>query len=157
MKRPYPRRPIDAPDGTEWVGGPIGWFSISLVVRGDDLAPEDVTRLLLIEPSHTRTRGLSLSERDGAPVAKFGSWIVKLTSDETDEWDVSDAIRLLINRFPKASSVWKHLPVRSEVRLRIGLHLRTKNQGFSLPPDILQFAADRDIEIEFDIYDRTMA
>ena len=38
------------------------------------------------------------------------------------------------------------------MRLNIGLHLETSNQGFSLPVDLLQFAADRNIDIDFDIY-----
>ena len=157
MKRPRPQPAKDAPEGTVWSGGPIGWFSISLIIRADDLVPEDITRLLLVEPTRTRIKGLPQSERVGSPVAKSSSWQIQLTSQETDEWDVLEAIRLLISRFPNTSDVWKQLPAGAEVRLSIGLHLETANQGFSLSSDILQFAADRKIEIEFDVYDRTMS
>jgi hypothetical protein len=157
MKRPRPQLAKDAPEGTVWFGGPIRWFSISLIIRADDLVPEDITRLLLVEPTRTRVEGRPLSERAGAPIAKFGSWQITLTSQETDEWDVAEAIRLLIGRFSKASGAWKQLPADAELCLSIGLHLETANQGFSLPSDILQFAADRNIEVEFDIYDRAMA
>lgn len=157
MKRPRPQRPKDAPEGTVWFGGPIGWFSISLIIRADDLDLESVTRLLLVEPTSTRVKGQPLSERPEAPIAKFSSWAVKLTSQETDEWDVSEAIRLLINRFPTTPGVWRQVLAAADARLSIGLQLETANQGFSLPSDILQFAADRNIEVDFDIYDRTMA
>lgn len=157
MKRPRPQPAKDAPEGTVWIGGPVSWFSISLIIRADDLVPEDITGLLLVEPTQTRVKGRPLFERAGAAIAKFGSWEIALTSEETDEWDVSEAIRLLIGRFSKTSGAWKQLPADAELRLRIGLHLETANQGFSLPPDILRFAADRNIEVEFDIYDRTMA
>src|SRR5262245_28206977 len=109
MRLPRPQPPKDAPEGTVWFGGPIGWFSISLILRADDLVPQDITRLLLVEPTRTRSKGRPLSERVGAAISTFSSWQVKLTSQETDEWDVSEAIWLLIDRFPKASGVWKQL------------------------------------------------
>ena len=152
MKRPRPQPLEGAPPDTVWFRGPISWFSISLIVRADDLVPEDITRLFLVEPTRLQVKGLPVSERAGAPIARFGFWTVSLTSQETDEWDVSEAIRLLISRFPKESGVWKLLPAGAEVRLSIGLHLETTNQGFSLPSDVLQFAADRNINIDFNIY-----
>jgi hypothetical protein len=47
--------------------------------------------------------------------------------------------------------------VGAQVRLSFGLHLETTNQGLSLPSDILQFAADRSIDLDFDIYSGRMA
>jgi hypothetical protein len=152
MKQPYPQPPKDAPPGTIWFGGPISWFSISLIVRADNLIPEDVTRLLLVEPTHSQAKGLPRSARKDAPIAKFGSWTVNLTSAETDEWDVTEAVRLLISRFPQELAAWKRLPAGAKVCLNFGLHLETGNQGFSLPADILQFAADRNIDLDFDVY-----
>src|SRR5579872_1078059 len=115
MKSPFPKLPTDAPAGTVWFGGPIAWFSISVIIRADDLVPEDVTRLLLVEPTHSQTKGLPLSTRPGARVAKFGSWELSLKSTETDEWDVTEAARLLIGRFPKESSAWKLLPAGAKI------------------------------------------
>jgi len=152
MKRPFPQPPKDVPPGTKSFGGPISWFSISLVIRADDLIPDDVTRLLLVEPTRSQIKGSPVSARPGAPVAKFGSWIVSLTPAETDEWDVTEAARLLIGRFSQEPTVWKRLPAGAKICLSFGLGLETRNQGFSLPADILQFAADRDIDLDFDIY-----
>jgi hypothetical protein len=152
LEKARPQLPRNAPEGTVWFGGPIGWFSIALTVRATDLLPDEITRLLLVEPTRTQVKGVPLAQRAGARVATFGSWTVALTPRETDEWDVSEAIRLLIGRFPKEIARWRRLPPGAKVRLSLGLALATANQGFSLPADILRFAADRDIEIEFDIY-----
>lgn len=152
MKRPFPQPPKDVPPGTIWFGGPISWFSISLVIRADDLIPEDVTRLLRVEPTHSQIKGSPRSARTGAPIAKFGSWTVSLPPAETDEWDVTEAARLLIGRFSQEPAVWKLLPVDAKICLSFGLHLETRNQGFSLSADILQFAADRNIDLDFDVY-----
>jgi hypothetical protein len=152
LEQTRPQPPRNAPEGTVWFGGPIGWFSIALTVRATDLVPDEITRLLLVEPTRAQIKGVPLARRAGARAATFGSWAVALTPRETDEWDVSKAIRLLVGRFPKEIAPWRQLPSGAEVRLSLGLALATANQGFSLPPDILRFAADRDIEIEFDIY-----
>jgi Domain of unknown function (DUF4279) len=154
MKRPRPQPPGGAPQGTVWFGGPISWFSISLIIRADELVPENVTRLLLVEPTRSHVKGQPRSERAGAPVAGFGSWTVSLPPQETDEWDVSEAVRRLISRFRQNSGVWKMLPAGAEVRLSMGPHLEATNQDFSLPSDILQFCADRNIDIDFDVYGR---
>ncbi|KRR24113.1 hypothetical protein CQ14_15400 [Bradyrhizobium lablabi] len=97
-----------------------------------------------------------MSERPGAAIAKSSPWAVSLTSRETDEWDVTEAICLLIGRFTTTADVWQQLPAGAAAFLSLGLHLETANQDFALRPDILRFAADRSIEIKFDIYDRTM-
>ena len=152
MKRPFPKPTKDVPPGTIWFGGPISWFSIALIISADDLIPEDVTRLLLVQPTRSRTKGLPISTRTNAPIAKIGSWALELSSAETDEWDVTEAVRLLISRFPQQRAVWKLLPAGAQVRLSLGLHLDTTNRGFSLPVDIVQFAADRHIDLDFDIY-----
>ncbi|MBR0773456.1 DUF4279 domain-containing protein [Bradyrhizobium diazoefficiens] len=152
MKRPFPKPAADAPPGTVWFGGPISWFSISLIIRADDLVPDDVTRLLLVEPTSSQTKGLPTLHTVRPGIAKFGSWKVQLRSEETDEWDVTEAVRTLIARFPQAPSVWKQLPEGARVRLSFGLSLESRNQGFSVPADILQFAADRNIDLDFDVY-----
>ena len=152
MKQPYPRLPKDAPPGTIWFGGPISWFSVSLIIRADDLVPEDVTRLLLVEPTHSQVKGAPRSARPGAAIARFSCWEASRTSAETDEWDVKEAVRLLIDRFPQELAIWKRLPADAKICLSFGLGLETRNQGFSLPADILQFAADRNIDLDFDVY-----
>jgi hypothetical protein len=157
MKQPFPKPPEDAPPGTTWFGGPISWFSVSLTIRADNLVPDDVTRLLLVQPTHSQIKGLPLSTRAGAAIAKFSSWTAKLASTETDEWDVTEAVRTLIARFPQAPAVWKLLPAGAQVRLSFGLQLETRNQGFSIPADVLQFAADRNIDLDFDIYSERAA
>jgi hypothetical protein len=152
MKRPRPELQRNAPEGTVWFGGPIGWFSIALIVRATDLVPDEITRLLLVTPTRTQVKGVPVTQKAGARAATIGSWTVALTPHETDEWDVSEAIRLLVGRFPKEIAPWRQLPPDAEIRLSLGLALARENQGFSLPSDILRFAADRDNENQFAIY-----
>ena len=56
MKRPYPQKPSGVSDGTIWFGGPIRWFSISLIITGDDLNPDQVTQLFGVLPTRAHKK-----------------------------------------------------------------------------------------------------
>jgi hypothetical protein len=58
VKKPAPRPASDAPEGTVWFGGPIPWFSITLSISADDLDPDDVTRLLGVQPDDAQRKGV---------------------------------------------------------------------------------------------------
>jgi hypothetical protein len=155
MKRPAPKPPTDAPAGTIWFGGPTGWFSISLIIRGDDLVPENITRLFGTPPSEAYQKGVPIYRNDGTlkRVPKFGAWIISIKREDVDEWDINEATKLLIGRLPKELSVWHKLPMGAHTRLSFGIELTTANQGFDLEPETLRFAAERNIRLDFDIYD----
>jgi hypothetical protein len=65
VKRPMPLPPSDAPKDTVWVGGPITWFSISLSISAEDLDPDEITRLLGIQPTKAWRKGVPQSGRAG--------------------------------------------------------------------------------------------
>lgn len=65
MKRPKPQPASDAPEGTVWFGGPIGWFSISFHITGDDLDPAAISNILGVEPDSSHKKGVPLLRNDG--------------------------------------------------------------------------------------------
>ena len=83
MKRPRPKLQRNAPEGTVWFGGPIGWFSIALIVLATDLVPDEITRLLLVTPTRTQVKGVPVTQKAGARAATIGSWTVALTPHAT--------------------------------------------------------------------------
>ncbi|MCL4177546.1 MAG: DUF4279 domain-containing protein [Verrucomicrobia bacterium] len=76
MKAPKPRPPEGAPPGTVWFDGPLEWSGITLRVQGDDLDPEDVSRVLGCEPDLARRRGDPILRSDGSTgrLARTGAW-----------------------------------------------------------------------------------
>ena len=85
-------------------------------------------------------------------LTKFGYWALEIKSSDTDEWDLNEAIKLVIEKLPKELHVWKSIPHGTKVRLFIGLELAFFNQGFTLEPDILHFLGERSIHIDCDVY-----
>jgi hypothetical protein len=156
MKNPKPAPPSDVSPGTVWFGGAIGWFSLSLHVRADDLHPDAVSALFKVQPTEVQSKGVPLLRPDGTlrRVPKFGSWTLQVKSDETDEWDIEDVIRSLLSRLPSLVGTWRDVGSHGSIHLSVGLSLSTSNQGFSLAPDLLAFLGERNAGISFDVYDK---
>jgi hypothetical protein len=47
-----------------------------LYLRGDNLAPDEVTRLIGLEPNRTQTKGLPLGSASSSRLSKFGLWVL---------------------------------------------------------------------------------
>jgi hypothetical protein len=153
VKRPYPSSP-KWPANYISFGGPIEWFSISLIVRADDLDPSEITRLFGVTPDETQRKGVPLYRSDGnlKRIPKFGSWTLSLKPSDTDEWDVCEAAKLLLERLPSEMQAWQSLPAGASARMSFGLSLSDFNRGFDLDPELMGLAAARNISFSFDIY-----
>lgn len=154
MKQPRPSAPVGAPEGTVQLGGPIDWFSASLQVSGDDLDPEQITRLLEHAPTRAQRRGVPLRRPDGTARVppRFGRWARDLKPSQTDEWDISEVIRLLFEGLPLDLAVWDQVAALGRTRMAFGLNMPTSNREFELEPDLMRFLAARRVSVWFDIY-----
>jgi Domain of unknown function (DUF4279) len=154
MKRPRPSPPEGVPVGTTQLGGPIDWFSASLHVSSEDLDPDRITELLGRAPSRQQRKGVLLLRPDGSPryIPRFGRWSRDLQPLDTDEWDVSEVVRLLFEDLPASPEIWSQVKSLGRARVALGLSLGKNNQEFEFEPELLQFLADRSASIWFDIY-----
>lgn len=154
MKRPRPSPPEGVPPGTTQLGGPIGWFSASLHVTAEDLHPDQVTELLGCQPSRQQVKGVPLLRPDGSPrcTPRFGRWSRDIKSADTDEWDVSEVVRMLFDGLPTEQHVWDELAALGGVRVSLGLSMSKDNQEFEFDPGLLQLLASRSAAVWFDIY-----
>jgi hypothetical protein len=154
MKNPRPAPPSDAPIGTVTIGGPIGWFSLSLHVTADDLNPDTVSELLRVKPTASQTKSVPLLREDGTVkrIPKFGRWTLQIKAEETDEWDIEEIILALFDRLPSELDTWHKVSAHGIIHLSIGLSLSTSSEGFSLKPDLMVFLGERDVRLDFDVY-----
>jgi hypothetical protein len=154
MKRPIPTPPVDAPPGTMQLGGPIGWFSASLHVAEQDLLPNEVTRLIGSEPTEAESRGVPLLRDDGSirRVPKSGRWSRVIKSQSTDEWDISEVIRLLFHGLATDVSTWREIRKLGKIQVSLGLSLETSNKDFFLDEHLIAFLGERRISIWLDVY-----
>lgn len=156
MQRPKPpNQPVITVDGALSVGGIIPWFAITLLITAPDLDPDAVTAILHVEPTSTQRRAVPVLGRDGKTPRRIpdsGRWSLGLTPDDTDEWDVCEAIKILTNRISADLTAWAQLPQDAEKVLSIALDIQTFNQCFSLAPETARFFGNRNVILSFDIY-----
>jgi len=154
VKRPKPKPPSDLPEGTIFFGGPIEWFSIALIINTEAVAPEELSQMLGCEPTGAWRKGEPILRPDGSVkrVPKFSSWQLKLSSNETDEWNLCEAAKLLLNRVNGDVPTWREIVSDGQARLSFGLTMDSSNRGFTLEVELTRYLADRGIRIDFDIY-----
>jgi ribosomal protein L19 len=124
----------------------------TLRISGDDLVPEEITRLLGVSPTHAQTKGqVFVGEKTGSRrVANCGMWRLCAADQEPD--DVDTQISEILAALTSDSAVWRDITSRYDVDLFCGFFLGKTNSGFSLSPQSLAALGDRGIEISFDIY-----
>ncbi len=154
MKNPRPAPPSDVPIGTVTIGGPIGWFSLSLHVTADDMNPDAVSELLGVKPTAFQTKGVPLLREDGTikRIPKFGRWTLQVKAAETDEWDIEEIIRALFDRLPSELDTWRKVGAHGTVHLSVGLSLSASSGEFSLNSDLMTFLGERGVRLDCDVY-----
>ena len=153
MKRPRPTAPSDAPQGTVRLGGEIEWFSVSLHVTSEELVPERVAELLG-PPTASQSAGVPRVKRDGTAGAapKFGRWSRTIKRNDTDEWDVAEAIHLLFEGLPSSHETWADVRALGRIGISVGLSLTAPNQEFTLDEELLALLAQRRASLWVDVY-----
>jgi hypothetical protein len=155
MKKPIARKPPSgAPEGTVWFGGPVDRFRITLRIYGEELDPDDVSKLLSCAPTRAERKGVPISTPSGSTrTPKKGRWSLTLDSRDCGEnVDVEDAVRMLLARLPSDPELWASLTSTYTVDIYCGLFLESCNRGFAISPDVSKLLSDRRVEIGFDVY-----
>jgi Domain of unknown function (DUF4279) len=116
---------------------------------GDELDPDEVTRLLGCDPSKQYRKGDLVSPRREHR-RKFGAWIIA-TEDRSPE-AIDDQLASIFARTTQDLQVWHDLVTRYEGDVFCGLFMSESNEGFSLSVSTLQSLAARGLEIGFDVY-----
>jgi hypothetical protein len=153
MKRHERRPPSGAPDGTVWFGGPVDRFRVTLRLSGEELDPDQISALLCCAPTRAHRRGLPISAREGATIAKKGQWQLTIDSRDGDERDdVEDGVKALLERLPSDPGLWASLTSTYKVDIFCGLFLKSSNRGFEMSAEISKLLSDRYLNIGFDMY-----
>jgi hypothetical protein len=135
-------------------GGLIPWFSVSLSIHSDDLDPDEVTRVLGVEPDQTQCKGVPLPPRGDRPprVPQIGMWLIHLRPEQAPECDVQTAIARVLDQITVPLDVWHQARAGASARIFVGLFLDDYNRGFGIDPPLLRRAADLGVSLDFDFY-----
>lgn len=130
------------------VGGPVDEAQPTLCVYGDDLDPDDVTRLLGSPPSRSHRKGDVLGSKGAR--ARTGAWLLESSSPASG--DLEARILELLTHVTTDAEAWRQLSQGRTVRMSCMLTLREWSRGLSLSADLLADLANRRVELDFSIY-----
>lgn len=124
-------------------------YCVSLRFFGDDLDPDEVSRLLDCAPTNSARRGDIIQRRTRSYTAPHGSWHL---STERSHEDIETQLSSMFERLTDELSVWKTLTTRFNADLFCGVFLVSQGHGFDMSPRLHRQLADRNLLIVFDIY-----
>ena len=125
-------------------------FCVSLLILGDDLNPDEITRLLGASPTEAHRKGDEVQGRKSPRTATTGDWSIKT---ERSTRDIEQQLTQLFAGLSSDPAVWKSLTSRYHAELFCGVFLSWFGHGFSMTPNLHRLLADRNLVIIFDIYD----
>lgn len=129
----------------------VSEIAASLHVRGDDLDPDEVTRLLGREPDIGKRKGeIRTTPKGGRYRAWTGVWTRAVAYRAPG--DLDGQIAELLEPLTDDLTVWKALAERFDVYLYFGIFIRKPNQAMGLSPTTLRMIADRGIRMDFELY-----
>ena len=124
----------------------------TLRIQGDDLIPDEIARLLGVEPMFSQTPGEEvISPATGKPrIAKYGVW--QIYSEEKTPSDVDGQVQELLGQLPGDLALWRKLATKYQLNLFCGVFLGSDNESLYMAPSTLMALGERGIEISLDIY-----
>jgi hypothetical protein len=123
----------------------------SLGFFGDDLDPEEITRILGASPTvGVRKGGVWKTSLGAEKFAKSGSWRYKV--ERRSPGDLDSQIVDTLAALSSDLVAWKDLSNRFGGRFFCGLFMGTANDGLRLDAKTLAAIGDRGLALDLDIY-----
>lgn len=134
-----------------WMGN-LRNTKASLQIIGDDLNPNEITRLLCCTPTDSQSKGDErVGKRSGhTHIAGFGSWSLK--APEQQPGDLDAQINWLMAAVTNDLDTWQSIAARYRIRLFCGLFMDQWNDGESISAASLLALGARHIQMDLDIY-----
>jgi hypothetical protein len=139
--------PIRKPEIVGEAGGLVDKTSFTLGIHGEDLDPDEISRLLGCAPTSAHRRGEP--RRSGSPWPK-GGWL--LSVEGKAPVGPEELVHLLLDRLPGDERFWSDLRKRYHVRLSFGVFTERWNRGFELSGDAVRRINIVGAGVGFDIY-----
>jgi len=130
----------------------ISRSAATLRIIGDDLVPDEITRLLGATPTQAQTKGDKIVGKKTGKVriARFGMW--RLQALDCEPEDLDGQISFIFNQLTKDLTVWGSFSSKYKIDLFCGLFMECSNEGMELSPESLSVLGSRGIKIGLDVY-----
>lgn len=135
-----------------WIaGGGIDESSVKLRFWGDELVPDEISKLLGIQPSKAWKKGHVFRGKQYDIVRSTGLWLQ--SGRRCGEIELEDKISQLLEQLPQDLAVWQEVMSQCEGgELFCGLWLERWNGSVAFSPALMQQIADRGLMLDLDIY-----
>lgn len=129
--------------------------SVTLLIQGDHLVPDELSAILGVQPEVGVRKGESFASR-GRPgtavTASTGKWIFGTGYREPP--NIDEQIAELLSTLPDCAETWNDLTTMFDCYVTVGAYFMTDSWtgGLVLRPGTLGMLAERGLAIDFDIY-----
>jgi hypothetical protein len=121
----------------------------ALRFHGDQLDPEEVTKLLGAAPTSAVYKGQLIVGR-GPRIARSGRWSLKV--DNRQPGNLSGQISEILSGLTQDLYVWSDLSHRFSGSIFAGFFMGAGNEGYDLSSETLKLLTDRGLSLLLDIY-----
>jgi hypothetical protein len=132
------------------IGGKPEKASVSIRFFGDELDPNELTKLLECEPSEAYKKGYVITTTVMPRTVKTGMWF--LSVERNTEQTLEEIILELLEKLTKDLKVWKKLSEQFEISIYCGAWIMGWNRDVWFNADLLTKIAERNLSIGLAIY-----
>ena len=124
-------------------------YDVCLRFFGDDLDPDEVSRLLGSAPTGSERRGDIIQGRTRSRTARTGSW--RLATEQSTD-DIEEQLVALFGRLTAELTVWQSLTTRFEADVFCGVFHVYQSHHVVFSPRLHRLLADRHLTLILDVY-----
>ena len=132
------------------LGGKVDEATVSIRFFGDDLIPDDLTKLLQCKPTEAYEKGYVVTTTVRPRTEKTGRWF--LTVERNSYQTLEEQIFELFEKLTDDLKVWENLNERFESSIYCGAWLKSWNRDAWFSSNLLKQIADRKLSIGLAIY-----
>src|SRR5262245_54424567 len=131
-------------------GGEVDKTSVSLLLSGDALDPDEISKLLDCQPTKSYRKGDALPDRRNRRVAQTGVW--RLGGKKTGKVSLEKHIFELFSRLTHDLEIWRKLTSQYHSELFCGLFMESWNREIDFSPELMAQISARGLTLSLDIY-----
>ncbi|SRR6266540_1138132 len=125
--------PIRKPEVIGEAGGLVDKSSLTLGIHGDDLDPDEVSRLIGCAPTSAHRRG---EPRRSGPPWPRDAWLLSVEGQSPT--GPEELVHLLLGPLPADEAFWSEVRRRFRVQLMFGIFTERWNRGFELSAEAVR-------------------
>jgi hypothetical protein len=125
----------------------------TLILQGDSLEPEEVTRKLGAEPTFSGRIGGARQRHASGPIAPLHTGLWRLSADRSSPADLDSQVQGILDKVTSDYAIWSDLRAQFDINMFVGLFMASGNEGLRVSDATVAKLAARRIALDFDIYE----